>query len=377
MRSKLGALLAVMVLALFVTGAARADLAWHLDAIRWEQAVTDARWADAIAFGQGQSIAIFDTGIDTDHLLLGGRSVTGHNFVSGELSPRPRWADANGHGSAVASVAAGSSAWLSTGTEIAGVAPLADLVAVRVLDAGGAGGFDSINAGLAWLIDRVSAGQIDLRAVNMSFGTEEVFTVPASVGGPVVDAFNQHVLTLRDLGIPVIAASGNGGSGTGLAFPAISEHVISVGAIRPDGSFANFSNRNAALDLAAPGRNIWGAYAGLDVGPDDLVAQWNGTSFAAPQVAGAVLLVNEVFEAAHGRLPAHDELLTLLRTSETTVVDTATGLTVPRLDLFAALEAAHVPEPGAVVVMMVVFVVGVVARPRGRGVCRRDASLVG
>ena len=367
MRKTLIALVALLLVSVAATDT-RASLVWHLDQIRYYDAISDQRWAQHLSMGAGQGIAILDTGIDPDHVLLSDRPVTGGDFTPG----RGTWADVHGHGTAVASVAAGRSAQLTGGEAISGVAPQAELLSLRVLDARGAGAFAGINNAMAWLIDAVRDGRTSVSAVNLSLGSEATFASPDALAGPTIETFNNHARTLRDMGVAVIAASGNDGDREALSFPAISPYVISVGASTRSDRFASFSNRNDELDLAAPGSGIIAAWAGLGTGPDNMLGSYSGTSFAAPQVAAAVLLINELHEALHGERPGHERLLELLRTSDVVVEDAAAGVAgvaVPRLDVFAALEAMYVaavpvPEPGTAGVMMVVVTVAVLRRRR-------------
>ena len=372
MRKLLTALIGLLLVGVPAVDA-RAGLVWHLDQIRYHEAVNDERWAHHLSLGAGQSIVILDTGIDPDHVLLNDRAVSGGDFTPGAGS----WADVHGHGTAVASVAAGRAAWLTTGEAITGVAPHAGLMSLRVLDHRGTGSFASINNALAWLIDAVRDGQASVDAVNLSLGSETTFASPGELFGSTVETFNDHARALRDMGIPVIAAAGNDGDSEALSFPAISPYVISVGASTRSDTFASFSNRNTELDLVAPGRGIIAAWAGLGAGPDNMLGSYDGTSFAAPQVAAAVLLINELHEALHGRRPGQEEMLELLRTSETVVEDVAAGVAVPRLDVFAALEAMYVaavpvPEPGTAAVMAALVLAATRVRWR-----RRDQAVTG
>ena len=356
--------LVALLLVTVAAGDVRAGLVWHLDQIRYYEAVNDQRWAHHLSHGQGQGIAILDTGIDPDHVLLSDRPVTGGDFTPA----RGSWTDVHGHGTAVASVAAGRAAALTSGEAISGVASHAELLSLRVLDQGGAGSFTGVNNALGWLIDAVRGGRADVSAVNLSLGSETTFASADGLFGPTIETFNNHARTLRDMGIAVIAASGNEGDAAGLSFPAISPYVISVGASTRSDTFASFSNRHDELDLAAPGHGIIAAWAGLGHGPDNMLGSFQGTSFAAPQVAAAVLLINELHEALHGRRPGHEELLELLRTSDVMVEDVTTGVAVPRLDVFAALEAMHVaavpvPEPGSAAVVVMVLAT-LLVRPR-------------
>ncbi|MCG8508318.1 MAG: S8 family serine peptidase, partial [Rhodospirillales bacterium] len=297
-----------MLVLLAATSTAQAQIADHLDIIGWDEVQADSRFTGIS--GAGQSIAIFDTGVDETHFFFGGRNVSGINFAANPpTSPDPAYSDNRGHGSFVASVAAGNTGFLNNlGIEVGGVARQADIVSVRVLDNNGNGSFDDIIDGMDWVIDQVTNFDSDIRVVNMSLGTTNTFISQPS--GTIVNEFNARVDTLTTLGIPVIAASGNSGSQTGLSFPAISDSVIAVGSSNLNDTVSSFTNRNNELDLLAPGDDIWGAFIDLgDPSNDTTVSLGSGTSFAAPLVSGSILLINEVYEDRWGRAPTTEELL--------------------------------------------------------------------
>ncbi len=351
------------LLLLFVSAAiVKADInwAWHLEQIGWESALNDSRWADGLTFGLGQGIAVFDTGIDEEHLLFTDRQIGGENFTDDTppLAP-PEWQDGTGHGTAVASIAAGAEATLGDeeNTHISGPARDADLWSVRVLDNDGGGSFDQINAGLEWVIDQTVNEGANIRAVNMSLGTTVTFIDPDELTGEVVDTFNSHAQTLRSYNIPIVAASGNSGEQEGLSFPAIAEDVIAVGSSDQDDQISEFTNRSEDLDMLAPGEAIPAALAREEEEDRaDLVGFGSGTSFAAPLVTGAILLINEVYENRWGNSPTYDQIFDFVTFSDTVIEEN--DLAFPRLDLHASLERAYVvPEPGTIWLLLVVSLV--------------------
>src|SRR5262245_30768339 len=100
----------------------------------------DRAFADYAYRGQGESVAIIDTGIDYTHPDLGGswgnRVIAGYDFVNHDNNPM----DDNGHGTHVAGIIASSSKTYS------GVAPNVNLIALKVLDANGNGNFGNVEA---------------------------------------------------------------------------------------------------------------------------------------------------------------------------------------------------------------------------------------
>ena len=95
--------------------------------------------------------------------------------------------------------------------------------------------------------------------------------------------------------VPVAAAGNEAAAGNPVEFPASLPHVLTVAAVGPDGTPTGFSNRNAAVDLSAPGSGIMTAVPPSldDDGTQDGYEQLSGTSFSAPMVAAAVAWVRQ------------------------------------------------------------------------------------
>lgn len=108
--------------------------------------------------GKGVKIGVVDTGIDRNHPDFAGRIAASQSFVPGSSSA----ADDNGHGTHVASIAAGSGA--ASDGKYRGVAPDAELVVAKALDAEGSGASSDIIAGMEW------AANQGAKVINMSVG---------------------------------------------------------------------------------------------------------------------------------------------------------------------------------------------------------------
>jgi subtilisin family serine protease len=156
-------------------------------------------------------------------------------------------------------------------------------------------------------------------------------------------ALADAIARVRDRGIVLVAASGNDHAKSGIRPPACIASVLSVGAVYhtnlPSASLLGctdapaevdhvtcFSNSAATLDLLAPGYGVRAPAKGGGI------SNARGTSFSAPHVAGAVALLRQI--DPHLTPDAIEELL---ESTGRPIVDSANGVTTPRLDLFAAV----------------------------------------
>lgn len=268
------------------------------------------------ASGSGATIAVVDSGVDTTHPDLRGQVVRGYNAVSGGTSVR----DDNGHGTAVASVAAAAT---NNRRGIAGVAGGSDVLAVKVADRRGRIWGDALAAGIRWAVDNGAD------VVNLSLGS--------SRDDPLV---RKAVADAVDNGVVVVAAVSNRGV-TDLPYPAAYPGVLSVGAT--DGPrLAGFSDRGA--DVAAPGVRVVAAVPGG-------YSRATGTSFAAALVSGQAALIR-------GKKPrmAAERVTGFIESTARTVG--AASSTAERVHLFSSVIRAK----------------GVPTRPRGVTVERDPRS---
>lgn len=249
---------------------------WALDALRLPDAMDEST-------GCGTTIAIVDTGVDFEHPDLSGRLVDGVDLIDGDDRPD----DENGHGTHVAGIAAATT---GNGLGIAGAAPCARIMPVRVLDAKGTGASDTIAEGVRW------AAKHGADVINLSLG-EAGLIGRLRAGGDL----NEAIVDAHELGAVVVAASGNEGTPR-LRNYRITVPVIVVGAIDEQGDPAEFSNYGDLRMVVAPGVEI------LSTAPEgettiwpegtDGYAELDGTSMASPYVSGvAALLVARGYEA--------------------------------------------------------------------------------
>jgi subtilisin family serine protease len=204
--------------------------------------------------GGGQVIAVLDTGVDLSHPDLVGNlwtnpspgidgDVHGYDFVDEDDNPD----DYNFHGTHVAGTAAASA---GNNLGIAGVAPEAELMAVRVLDGDGSGFTDEIADGIVY------AAENGADVINMSLG---------GLAGEGDEAMSEAIAEAETAGTVVVVAAGNEGADndtephTPCALP--NPNLICVAALeRNTGTLAGFSNYGAStVDIAAPGTSILSA----------------------------------------------------------------------------------------------------------------------
>ena len=211
-------------------------------------------------------IAVLDTGI-ADVPELRGRIRAGYNVTNDS----PNTNDIDGHGTAVASIAA------ATAGGLRGISPTSPVIPIKVFDDRGESAPEDLVAAIQRAIS-LKAGVINISASAL----------PSDIDAESAKTLKYAINAAVSLGIPVVAASGNEGAGT-LDIPAAYPHVIAVGATDVSGAPASFSNSGGGLDLVAPGEEI--AVAAPSALCSTGYGTVTGTSFAAPAVAGTAALL--------------------------------------------------------------------------------------
>lgn len=299
--------------------------------------------------GAGVTVAVLDTGIDTDHPDFKGRIVAQQCYCDngdgtgccpgGDVARSGLGAaeDDMGHGTHVSGIIAGGGAVAPMG-----IAPKANIVAVKVMDAANSfRSFTQIYLGLDYIVRE----HPEVDVINMSLGSYSLFATVACNDSAIAKGLEPVITQLRQRGVLITASSGNQASLTGTTLPACMVPVIGVGATYDANlSYVNgvcssptaqrdevacFTNSTDAVDLVAPGAMIVSSMR------NGGFANMAGTSMAAPHVAGAIALMRM---KSRGTMTA-DQIESVLRTTGKPVTDARNGLTFRRLDIAAAMAA--------------------------------------
>lgn len=234
--------------------------------------------------GKGVTIAFLDTGL-SPHPDLQGRILIFRDFVN----HRSLAYDDSGHGTHVAGICCGSGR-LSNGRYM-GIAPGAQLVAAKVLDAEGNGSRDDVVDSVHWVLE--NRKKYNIRILNVSVGTVSR-----------MNEKDQELVTCMeeawDEGLVVVVAAGNRGPGEGsITVPGNSRKVITVGAYDDCGPSNHcYSGRGPTQDcickpeITAPGSGIRSCSSNYFIKGERYCVK-SGTSMAAPVVSGAVALLLE------------------------------------------------------------------------------------
>ncbi|MEW6610453.1 MAG: S8 family serine peptidase [Patescibacteria group bacterium] len=309
---------------------------------QWDMKLIQMPDAWDVSVGEGAVVAVADSGIAyEDYGMykkapdLGGISfVQGYDFIGRDSHPN----DENGHGTHITGIIAGT---LNNNIGVAGIAPRALIMPLKILDKSGAGTIADLAEAIRWAADHGA------QVVNMSVGSPE--------SSPVL---TEALAYAYKKGVVLVAAVGNDGTERALYPAAERDYVIAVGAVGMNGLRAPYSNTGDGLDLLAPGGDFSMDYNG-DAYPDGILQQtftvrgpfidvrtfsyrfMQGTSVAAPHVSGvAALLVS---------LGMHDpvKVRTVLRSSATDIglpgwdKETGAGL----LNAAKAVQSARAQNP--------------------------------
>jgi len=272
--------------------------------------------------GKGQTVCVIDTGINYNHSDFGGANgfpsskvLGGYDFVNDDADP---WDD-NGHGSHCAGIVA------SEDGVYKGVAPDANIVAVKVMGSSGIGTESDVIAGVDWCV--YHAEEFNITVISMSLGDEAKKWQNYCDNEPLAKAINYA----NDLGITVAVAAGNNGWDDGITNPSCASGAATVSSISKNDLTIDF-NRCNLTDALAPGVSIYATnYAGGHISK-------SGTSMATPHVAGAAALLNQYYNLYDGLNFHTEQIEQVLKSSGVSKYDSGSGLNFSRIDVIAALN---------------------------------------
>lgn len=303
--------------------------------------------------GAGAVVAVLDTGI-ASHSDLNANILPGYDFIidptvagdggGRDADPSDPGDYAGGrssswHGTHVAGTVA---AVTNNGVGVAGTAPEAKVVPVRVLGRGG--GYDSdIADAVVWAsggsVSGVPANQNPAEVINLSLGG----------GGACGNAMQSAINAAVGRGTTLVIAAGNSNVNVSGFSPANCSNVIAVASNTSTGARSSFSNYGAGITISAPGSGIVSTLnSGRTTPGSESYASYHGTSMAAPHVAGVVALIQAVSSPA--KTPA--QIRTLLTSTARAFPSTPSQpIGAGIVDAAAAVAAATggagpTPDPG-------------------------------
>ncbi|MEV6302663.1 S8 family serine peptidase [Actinoplanes sp. NPDC051861] len=250
--------------------------------------------------GAGIGVALIDSGVaPVAGLNQPGKVINGPDLSFESQTPGLEHLDTYGHGTHMAGIIAGSDP--AGGFE--GVAPGAHLISLKTAAADGAVDVTQVIAAIDWVVAHRNDPGLNIRVLNLSFGTD-------SVQPALVDPLSYAVEAAWKKGIVVVSSVGNdGATAPRVTMPAANPYVLAVGAADPNGTdgraddtVATFSNRGnltrhadllaagrSLVSLRVPGSYIDTQYPSARVG--DRLFRGSGTSQAAAVVSGSVALL--------------------------------------------------------------------------------------
>jgi subtilisin family serine protease len=241
---------------------------WALGRIDQRAGPSDHQFEYSLSGQGGVNLYIIDSGVDSAHADFTGRVRRGWTWDS----QFPAITDCSGHGSAVASVAAGQEF---------GVAKGAKVWSVRINDCDDVTYRSSLIAGIEW----VQTNHVKPAIANISW------SLPAWLDGLLPGSVHHAAVSLLSSGVLVVVSAGNQATSACDRSPANAYELMTVAATNANDERAAFSNYGCSVDLFAPGENVDAAQTGGGF------VSVSGTSYSAPLTAGVAALLYAKYPA--------------------------------------------------------------------------------
>ncbi|MBT2259178.1 S8 family peptidase [Priestia megaterium] len=230
--------------------------------------------------GEGVVVAVIDSGVEKEHRAIRSNIIGGFNFTNDDGGEENKYIDYIGHGTHVAGIIAGYDRDLK---KIIGVAPLAKLLILKIIDKDGQATIDNACKAIEYALNWRGENGEKVNVMNMSFGTNKDSEHLKSL---IKETYSKNVI--------MVASSGNYGDGNALTnellYPAYYKEVIEVGAVKQNFEIYDYSNSNDEIDFVAPGYKILSSYL------NETYVKLSGTSMATPHVSGAMALLINKFQ---------------------------------------------------------------------------------
>jgi subtilisin family serine protease len=242
----------------------------------------EAAWS--VSRGAGVLIAVIDTGVHLTHPDLKGQLVPGTSVVDDKGAE-----DSHGHGTLIAGIAAAST---GNSEGIAGVAPEAKILPIRVFDQQGNANSRRVANAIKFAVDAAASRRAKL-VLNLSFvGPSQMSPAAGERPGPILgdEAVRKAIADAASGGAAVITAAGNEGSSTTAFDAPPGKGIIVVGASDREDKCAPFTNYGPGLDILAPGVGVMSTFWNPNENRAGY-ANTDGTSMAVPFVSGAAALL--------------------------------------------------------------------------------------
>jgi hypothetical protein len=280
--------------------------------------------------GEGQTVCVIDTGINSSHESLQEKIIVQKCFIShgsvkceGNMNEGNSAEDVHGHGTHVAGI-------ISSSTHLKGVSPGANLAIVKASNDSGVGYSVDVGKSMEWCV--LNRQQYNISVISMSLGGGQ--------NNSFCDSGNYltyYVNLAVSENISVVVATGNKGLEfndivAGISSPACITNSTRITALDKDETYADYAFRNSNFSdiLSAPGTSINSTIVSGSYNTN------SGTSMATPHVSGAIAILRQYLDSINKTMTPKNISDVLNRTGKQ-IEDSASGRNYSRIDVYAAL----------------------------------------